>query len=621
MKELLHLRQGEIVEFQGRSYTILRVEEDLATVLARDTINGVAGRLPVCDLSVRRAQAESLEPVSEQLTPDQLAHAQRRAAALTLLNETIAGKRMTVSEVAAAYQVHPATIYRWLERWDDTGRVSAMANRPGQGAKGRSRLTSEVESLIQNVIETFYLTKQRRRVQQTYLELKARFAHHPEWQVPCLNTLRKRIAQINGRERTLRRYGSREAREQYDQLKGGFSSSGPLDIVQIDHTLLDLMLVDEMDRTTCIGRPWITIAMDVYSRMVIGFHVSFDPPGAMGTGLCLAHAILPKELGMRKLDVDGEWPCWGVPRLLHLDNAREFRGNMLQTASKEYGFKLQWRIIGRPEYGGHIERLMGTVLQEIHMLPGTTFSNIKARGRYDSEGKAVLTLHELEVWLTRYFVSIYHQRNHTALGATPLQQFLKGMRGSAGADGVQPRVVNEHRLRLDFMPSMVRSIQDYGVVIDHIHYQADVLGRWVDRAAPSKGNALGTRQFIFKRDPRDISKVYFWDPELCRYYAIPYRNVLWPAMSIWQYREALRIVKQQQQPVNETLIFEARARQQAIVNNAKRLTKAARREQNRKPIEVVLPPVILASTPPAPLALPVRVFRPYTDLHDGLLTS
>ena len=62
----------------------------------------------------------------------------------------------------------------------------------------------------------------------------------------------------------------------------------------MDHTKLDIILVDDIHRRP-IGRPWITLAMDVFSRVVAGSYVSFDPPGALSTGLCLAHGILPKD--------------------------------------------------------------------------------------------------------------------------------------------------------------------------------------------------------------------------------------------------------------------------------------------------------------------------------------
>lgn len=87
--------------------------------------------------------------------------------------------------------------------------------------------------------------------------------------------------------------------------------------------MLDIQLVDDIDRMP-IGRPWITLAIDVFSRMVAGMYVSIDPPGALSTGLCIAHAVLPKERWLAKHDIANSWPVWGVMSVVHADNAKEW---------------------------------------------------------------------------------------------------------------------------------------------------------------------------------------------------------------------------------------------------------------------------------------------------------
>jgi hypothetical protein len=42
-----------------------------------------------------------------------------------------------------------------------------------------------------------------------------------------------------------------------------------LAIVQMDHTLVDIMVVDEVLRES-MGRPWITVAFAVETRVVLG---------------------------------------------------------------------------------------------------------------------------------------------------------------------------------------------------------------------------------------------------------------------------------------------------------------------------------------------------------------
>jgi hypothetical protein len=73
--------------------------------------------------------------------------------------------------------------------------------------------------------------------------------------------------------------------------------------------------------------------------MVAGF---YDPPGAIATGLCIAHATLPKEAWLAKLGVGGQWPCWGLAARIHLDNAKEFHGEMLPTNRKRPGWLAQF---------------------------------------------------------------------------------------------------------------------------------------------------------------------------------------------------------------------------------------------------------------------------------------
>jgi putative transposase len=109
-------------------------------------------------------------------------------------------------------------------------------------------------------------------------------------------------------------------------------------------------------------------------------------------------------------------------------------------------------------------------------------------------------------------------------------------------DGAQPgrglpaRCMNEAKLRLDFMPWLERTVQRTGLMIDEIYYYADVLRPRIHAEDP--GNSPRKRKFIVRRDPRDLSVVYFYDPELEQYFEIPYRDRSRPPLSIWELWEA-----------------------------------------------------------------------------------
>src|SRR5258705_124681 len=117
------------------------------------------------------------------------------------------------------------------------------------------------------------------------------------------------------------------------------------------------------------------------TRMIAGFHVSLWSPSALSVCLALTHAVLEKTSWLADRELQTlEWPISGLPQVLHLDNAREFHSEALVRGCQEYGIRLDHRPVGRPHFGGHIERLIGTMMGAVHLLPGTTFSDVKQKG-------------------------------------------------------------------------------------------------------------------------------------------------------------------------------------------------------------------------------------------------
>ena len=256
---------------------------------------------------------------------------------------------------------------------------------------------------------------------------------------------------------------------------------------------------------------------------------------------------------------------------------------MLQKACDEYNINIEWRPVGRPNFGAHVERALGTFSKEIHTLPGTTFSNTYSRGDYKSEKHAALTLSEFETWLSIYIADVYHQKMHSALGTAPIDAYKKGILGDEQQPGcgLPPKITDEDRLRLDFMPFELRTVQDYGVVVEEIHYYHDVLRHWIN--APDPKDSKRKRKFTFRCDPRDISVIWFFDPEIQTYYPIPYRDTSHPAISIWELREAKnKVTSDKRRHLSERSIFDAYDRMREIEAEAMAKSKAARRANQRR---------------------------------------
>ncbi len=100
--------------------------------------------------------------------------------------------------------------------------------------------------------------------------------------------------------------------------------------------------------------------------------------------MALAHCVVPKDLWPADREPGFQWPLSGFPDLVYMDNAKEIQTEALRNAAEEYGIDLDYRPPGRPHFGGHIERLIGTMMGAVHLIPGATFSSIAEREGHDS---------------------------------------------------------------------------------------------------------------------------------------------------------------------------------------------------------------------------------------------
>lgn len=457
---------------------------------------------------------------------------------------------------AAELGISQRQVYVLLRRWrEGEGVVSDLLPRRSSGGRGRSRLPDEVEALLVEVIRSRYLNRQRRSVAAMYRELvrRCRLRGLP---VPARNTLIQRITQMD----PVRAATAREGRDAARSLTsaGGEAPQvvGLLERVQIDHTPADVIVVDERHRLP-IGRPYVTAAIDEASRCVPGLVVTLEAPSGTSVGLCLAHMAIDKRAWLERLGVEAVWPMSGKPREIFVDNAAEFHGEALRRGCDQHGIRINYRPPGRPHFGGIVERLIGTMMQMIHELPGTTFSNPGERGDYDSDATAMLTVAELNRWLA-LAVAVYHGQVHSTLGQTPAGRWEQGV-----AEAGRPATVaSETAFLVDFLPVFRRTLTRTGFQIDHVQYYSDALKPWIARRRHLE-------KFLLRRDPRDISRIWALDPDGTAYVQVPYRTLSRPPISAWEQKAATdRLREQGRGQVDENALF-------AMVEQMRRLTEEA----------------------------------------------
>jgi len=502
----------------------------------------------------------------------------------------LAGQRVVsvadADAAAARLGVSRRQVYVLVGRWRaGGGLVSGLLPGTSSGGRGGERLPDEVEAVVREVLRVRYLTRQRRTVASVYREI-TRECKVRGLRVPSRGTVLRRIAGLDPVKTVAAREGRDAARTRRSAGGTPPEVTGLLTQVQADHTPVDVIVVDEKHRLPA-GRPYLSLAIDAFSRCVVGMVVTLEAPSATSVGLCLAHAAADKRPWLERLGVEAVWPMSGKPLELYVDNAAEFKSEALRRGCEQHGIRLRYRPPGQPHFGGIIERVIGTMMQMVHELPGTTFSSTAERGGYDSGAQAVMTLGELQRWLA-LAVACYHGEVHEALGRTTAAVWAE----KAAEDGTPAKVASETAFLVDFLPVIRRTLTRTGFTIGHVQYYCDALKPWIARR-----EQLG--RFVLRRDPRDISRIWALDPDANAYLEVPYRTLSRPPVSAWEQTAAVaRLRELGRADVDESALFAMVEQMRQITDDAAATTRKARRDRERRAATparaepaTVLPPV------------------------------
>nr|PZN81119.1 MAG: integrase [Pseudomonadota bacterium] len=326
-----------------------------------------------------------------------------------------------------------SSVIRWKENYLRAGKdIHALIERHHQKGNTKSRYPQEVERLTLQAIETVYLTEERKPLEAALDEAKALVDKENELRPkgmqlprPTRRLLKRLVDTIPAFERYAARYGRDAAINRFRAVLRRRFKGLPLEVAEIDHTPCDVLVLD--DRTFLpLGRPWLTVCLDVGTRCVLGIYISFEPPSYFTVARCLKHAILPKNIQAEYPQIQNKWEAHGVMSTLLVDNGREFHSQSLENAAYSLGIELQYAPRKKPWFKPHVERFLGTCNREVaHGLPGTTFSNILEKDEYDPVKQAVLRFSAFREILFTWVCDVYHQRSHRGLGKLSPAQVWK----------------------------------------------------------------------------------------------------------------------------------------------------------------------------------------------------
>ena len=206
----------------------------------------------------------------------------------------------SLAEAARELGVDRSTAFRWRARFEAERRLSALLPKQPGRPKGHCQVDPRVDELVETQIQTFYLRPERPSIRELVDRIRAECRRiglpPPNWR-----TVKLRIKRVDARKAMMRREGAAAARAVFTPVVEEYRSAGPLDVVQIDHTIVDLIVVDEVTRTP-IGHPIPTLAIDIHTRVVTGFILGLDHPSILRAGVCVAQSVFEKGTWLANVD-------------------------------------------------------------------------------------------------------------------------------------------------------------------------------------------------------------------------------------------------------------------------------------------------------------------------------
>lgn len=252
--------------------------------------------------------------------------------------------------------------------------------------------------------------------------------------LPSPQTVLNWIDKAASRENLARRQGKDEARRTMGGRGRSTEAGRALEIVLMDSTLVDVWAVVRSPDGTIIDtvRPWLTLAVDVYSRMIVGATLSLET-ATLATGLdCLKQIVRRKDHLIKRFPECPEAAdCWGRVWRLIVDNGLQYSALSFRVACEYAGIGLHFAPVRTPEYKGIVERAFGTLNTALwHRLPGGIPGTPQERSRLrkDPRQHACYTLEELEHRMWGTIVPILGMNTNRETGAAPARLFHESIR-------------------------------------------------------------------------------------------------------------------------------------------------------------------------------------------------
>lgn len=366
-------------------------------------------------------------PDTHRELSSQLLHASEDDLRVANYRADIVRRHLSGEPQSASEETSPRTLRRWIARYRaaesqwGSGYIGLLPRTRDRGNSTR-RLTEESLRLMNEIIESEYESvKQKSRI-ACWATLKETCKREgvatPSYTSFCL-AVRNR----NRFKQTLKRQGPRAAYQHGPlhmelDLKTPRHGDRPFEICHADHTQLDIELTDAAG-THNLGRPWMTLMIDAFSRRILAVHVDFEEPSYRSCMMVLRECVRRHNR---------------LPQCLVVDWGAEFCSTYFEALLARYECTKKTRPPAKARFGSLVERAFGTTnTQFIHNLMGNTqiMRNVRQVTKsVNPKELAIWPLGPFTERLSQYVDEIYDTNVHPALGESPKDAYDRGLQNS-----------------------------------------------------------------------------------------------------------------------------------------------------------------------------------------------
>ncbi|MBC8164699.1 MAG: DDE-type integrase/transposase/recombinase [Bryobacteraceae bacterium] len=493
----IRLQCGSQITWDGRLWNVVNLGETSVGLLSEDqrlTELPVAAFEALIRENRLQVAARKSDLAADSALRDRLSRASEADLRAATYRAGVIGGYLDTGTLPTNTDVPMRTFFRWLDRYrkaEATYGSGFLGLLPQYGQRGNrtAKLPGTSRRLMQECIEQDYETLKQKTKYSSWIQLKrtceAQAAPTPSYRTFCLA-----VRQRPGLAQTLKRKGRRASYQReafyWDlDLKTPRHGDRPFEIVHIDHTELDVECVSYSGQA--LGRPWMTLMTDAFSRRVLAFYLTFDPPSYRSCMMVLRECV--RRFGR-------------FPQILVVDGGREFESTYFETLLARYECTKKSRPPAKARFGSTCERLFGVVnTQFIHNLRGNTQITRNVRQvtkAVDPKGLATWPLPEIHKRLLEYLYEVHDLLNHQALGQSPRETFQMGL-VSGGARIHRMVAYNEEFLMLTLPTTSkgaAKVMRSKGVKINHIYYWCEAFRQIEDETVP------------VRYDPFDVGTAY-----------------------------------------------------------------------------------------------------------------